>query len=43
MEYIKKHMILPGQIEQWCVITNMSKISITDLPIKEIKALAEML
>jgi hypothetical protein len=43
MEYIKKHMILPGQIEQWVVITNMSKLSVTELPTKEIKALAAML
>jgi hypothetical protein len=28
MEYVKKHMFLPGQIEQWVVITNLSKLSI---------------
>ena len=43
MEFMKKHMFLPGQVEQWVVINNLSKLSIGDLPRKELGAIIEML
>jgi hypothetical protein len=35
MEYVKANMFLPGMIENWVVINNFNKLSITDLPRKE--------
>jgi hypothetical protein len=43
MEYMKKYMFLPGQIEQWVVLNNMSKLAIKELPRKEMGALVTML
>lgn len=43
MEFMKKNMFLPGQIEQWVVINNLSKLSIKDLPRKEMGALIGIL
>ena len=36
-------MFLPGQIENWVVINNMNKLSLSSLPKKEMKKVIEML
>ncbi len=43
MEYVKKNMLLPGQIEYWVDICNFSKLSLKDLPAKEVGALINVL
>jgi hypothetical protein len=41
MEYVKKHMFLPGQIEQWNIINNVNNLKVKDLPRKEIKTIID--
>jgi hypothetical protein len=43
MEYVKQNMFLPGMIENWVVINNFNKLSITDLPRKEMQSMIGML
>lgn len=43
MQYIKKHMFLPGRIEHWVVINNLNKLSFGKLPKNEMKKAFDML
>jgi hypothetical protein len=33
-EFLKKFCLMPGQIENWSVITNVKKFGITEIPLK---------
>lgn len=35
LEYIKNYMFLPGQVENWVVIGDLNKLSLSELPRKE--------
>ena len=35
LEYVKKYMFLPGQIENWVVIHNINKLAFNKLPRNE--------
>ncbi len=43
MQYLKKNMFLPGQIENWVVINNLNKLSLGQLPKNEMKKVIHML
>ena len=35
LEYIKNYMFLPGQVENWVVVGDLNKLSLSELPRKE--------
>jgi hypothetical protein len=41
MEYVKKNMFLPGQVEQWNIINNVNNLKVKDLPRKELKSIID--
>ena len=43
MEFVQKNMLLPGQVDYWVDIFELSKLSIKDLPTKEIGSLIHVL
>lgn len=43
MEYCLNNMMLPGQVEHWITITNLSKLSISSLPKKEMQGIISVL
>jgi hypothetical protein len=43
LEFMTKKMMLPGQVENWVVITDLAKRSLFDLPITELKQLIKLL
>jgi len=38
-EYVRNHMLLPGQVENWVVINNLNKLSIRQLPAAQMKTI----
>lgn len=43
LEFITKEMMIPGQVENWIVITDLAKRSLMDLPVSELKQLIKLL
>ena len=43
LEFMTKKMMLPGQVENWVVITDLAKRSLLDLPVTELKQLVKLL
>jgi hypothetical protein len=39
MEYVKKNMLLPGQIDYWVEINDFNKLSLKELPAREVGGL----
>jgi hypothetical protein len=35
LEYVKQNMFVPGKIENWVIIADMTDLSINKLPLKE--------
>jgi hypothetical protein len=36
--YMQKNMLIPGQVERWCVILNVNNFSLKELPLMMFKA-----
>lgn len=43
LEFMTKTMMIPGQVENWVVITDLCRTSLFDLPISELKSLIKLL
>lgn len=43
LEFTSKTMMIPGQVENWVVITDLCRTSLFDLPISELKSLIKLL
>ncbi|CDW83431.1 UNKNOWN [Stylonychia lemnae] len=37
LEYIKANMLVPGKVENWVVVSNINKLSLNKLPLKELQ------
>lgn len=42
-EYVIKYMLLPGQVENWCVIADMGNQGFSSTPVHELKGLINIL
>ena len=43
LEFMTKTMMIPGQVENWVVITDLCRTSLFDLPVSELKSLIKLL
>mmetsp|Transcript_13917 Transcript_13917/g.26089 ORF Transcript_13917/g.26089 Transcript_13917/m.26089 type:complete len:453 (+) Transcript_13917:86-1444(+) len=43
LEYMRTHMLLPGQVENWVVIVDLCKIGLTAIPRSELKSIIKVL
>lgn len=39
LSYVRKHMFLPGQVENWVIINNLNKLALNKVPRKEMQKL----